>query len=234
MPARATPLPVAGVDGCPGAWVVARVQGRAVLGIDVVDVTALPTAGARICIDIPIGVPETGRRGLEAMVRKRLPGRGSTVFPTPVRAVLDAPGYWEANATSRERCDGRGISRQTWHITPRIAEVDALLAQDPSLDDRLAEAHPELAFTTMNGGVPPQTKHTAAGLGQRRTLLTGWLGDAAVAALPTRLGPARADDVLDAVALAWVAQRWAAGRAEIFSDPAAPCDATGRPMRIVC
>ena len=234
MPARANPPPVAGVDGCPGAWVVARVQGTKVLGIEVVDVAALPGAGARICIDIPIGLPDTGRRRLEAVVRKRLPGRGSTVFPTPVRAVLDAPGYREANATSRRLCDGRGISQQTWHITPRIAEIDALLAADPSLDHRFAEAHPELAFTAMNGGVPPLTKHTAAGLDQRRALLARWLGGAAVAALPTRIGPARADDVLDAVSLAWVAQRWTAGRADVFQDPDAPRDGTGRPMRIVC
>ncbi|HVU71526.1 MAG TPA: DUF429 domain-containing protein [Mycobacteriales bacterium] len=233
-PRRAKPPVVAGADGCPQGWVVARVQGRRLLGIEVVAAAELPTTGAFVCIDIPIGLPERGRRTLESQVRARLPGRGSTVFPTPVRPILDAPGYWEANVLSRELCDGRGISQQTWHITPRIAEIDALLAADPALDERVAEAHPELAFTTMNGGVPPVSKHTAAGLAQRRALLAAWLGEAVVAALPARLGTARADDVLDAVAVAWVAQRWAGGRAEVFQDPECPRDGTGRPMRILC
>jgi predicted RNase H-like nuclease len=233
-PRRPAAPTVAGVDGCPGGWVVARVRGRRLLGIEVVETAAVPGQGERICIDIPIGLPDTGRRAVEALVRRRLPGRGSTVFPTPVRSVLAAPGYAEANATSRRDCDGLGISQQTWRITARIAEVDALLSQTPGLDERIAEAHPELAFTCLNGGRPPRSKHTPDGLEQRRALLAGWLGARAVAGLPRRIGPARADDVLDALACAWVAQRWASGQAEELLDPTAPRDGAGRPMRILC
>nr|MBA3905799.1 DUF429 domain-containing protein [Pseudonocardiales bacterium] len=37
-------------------------------------------------------------------------------------------------------------------------------------------------------------------------------------------------DVLDALAAAWSAARWARGDAEVLGDE---CDARGRPMRVV-
>jgi predicted RNase H-like nuclease len=42
---------------------------------------------------------------------------------------------------------------------------------------------------------------------------------------------ARLDDVLDALAVAWSARRWARGAAEVLGNER---DARGRPMRIVC
>jgi predicted RNase H-like nuclease len=56
------------------------------------------------------------------------------------------------------------------------------------------------------------------------SLLTGWLGD--LGELPA------GDDGLDALAVAWSAQRWLAGRASAL--PGVPAyDEIGRPMRIV-
>jgi predicted RNase H-like nuclease len=193
----------------------------------------VPALAGRIGVDIPIGLPDRGRRAVETEVRRHLPGRGSTVFPTPVRAVLAARDYAEACAISRERCDGRAISRQTWLITSKIAEVDAVLAADPALDERIAEAHPELAFATMNGGTPVPRKKSAEGAAARHRLLTEWLGGPVPLPVPRPAGVA-ADDLLDALACAWVARRWVRGTARVHQDLVRDRDRTGRPMRIVC
>jgi predicted RNase H-like nuclease len=226
-------LRVAGVDGCPGGWVAAVVTDGRLDGWQLVgDPTAFAPLGERVCVDIPIGLPDRGRRSLERAARLRLPGRGSTIFPTPVRAVLGAASYAEACSISRACCDGLAVSRQTWLITPKIASVDAALAAAPALDDSVGEAHPELAFAAMGGQVLAP-KRTAAGRVARLDVLARWLGDDVLPLLPRRLGTARPDDLLDALACAWVAQRWARGQAEVIADPGVPEDSTGRPMRIL-
>ncbi len=236
---------MAGVDGCPGGWIAAVLdEGMQVRWQELRSATELRGLADRICVDIPIGLPETGRRAFESEVRRRLGRRGSSVFPTPVRAVLTeaAPGgsYQRACELSREHCDGRAISRQTWWITDKIADVDAALAAWPGADEIVAEAHPELAFAMMNGGQALSRKKSAEGQAQRATLLRAWLDlspadlEALLAQPEARTGGARSDDRLDALACTWTAQRWARGEAETFVDPAAATDATGRAMRIVC
>jgi predicted RNase H-like nuclease len=69
----------------------------------------------------------------------------------------------------------------------------------------------------------------ARGAGQRIATLARWV-DPAVALGDLPPG-ARLDDVLDALAVAWSAQRWARGTAEVLGDER---DERGRPMRIVC
>jgi predicted RNase H-like nuclease len=83
---------------------------------------------------------------------------------------------------------------------------------------------PDLAFAP---------KKTARGAGQRIAALSRWLDPAA--ALGDLPGGARLDDVLDALAAAWSAQRWACGTAEVLGpgldDP--QLDDRGRAMRVV-
>ena len=137
--------------------------------------------------------------------------------------MLGAPDYAQACAVAR-RLTGRAISLQTFHITPKIAEWDAA-----ALPDGVVEVHPELALRALAPETDFAPKKSARGAGQRIAALARWV-DPAVALGDLPPG-ARLDDVLDALAVAWSAQRWARGAAEVLGDES---DDRGRPMRIVC
>ena len=213
---------VLGLDGARGGWAGALLDGAAVRFLtfgSVGETLTLPVAA--IGIDMPIGLPDHGRRACD-LAAKRLLGRAHPrVFLAPPRGVLDAATYEEAGRRHRELSGGLGLSVQTWHLVPTIREVDAV-ADDP----RLVEVHPELSLAELGGAGPLPSKKTAAGRVARVALLTGWLGDGYVGDLPA------GDDGLDALAVAWSAHRWLAGRARTL--PGVPAyDENGTPMRIV-
>jgi predicted RNase H-like nuclease len=168
--------PVLGVDGCPRGWVAALVDagdtGRVswLLAADIGALLAVDVAAAGI--DIPIGLPEDGPRACDVWARRLLSPRGSTVFPAPVRSVIGAQTYAEACERSRSRRrDGAAISLQTWHILPKIAQVDAALPV--TLEDRVVEVHPEASFLRM-AGAPLPPKRMADGRAARLAALATW------------------------------------------------------------
>lgn len=188
-----------------------------------------------VAIDIPIGLTERGARACDVAARQRLgPTRGTSVFPAPIRPVLAASSYAEANAISRQN-QNLGISQQAWAIYPKIRELDALLQSRPALCERIVEIHPEVSFCHWNGGVPIVAgKRTPDGAAMRRALLDAHFG--ANAFTEARRRHSRADvaddDIADAFAALWTAERIVRG--ESISYPAAQLrDATGLPMRIV-
>lgn len=201
---------MAGVDGFRGRWVVALVAGR-----------SLRFEAA--AIDVPMGLADDAVRPCEPLARRRLPGGASSVFPTPARAVLGATSYLEANARSVTAA-GKKISTQTWFIVPGIRDFDSVVV-DP---ERVVESHPELGFRAMDPGTVFASKKTARGQGQRIAALATWC-ELAAGLVDVPLGPAL-DDVLDAVACAWSAQRWADGVADVLGGE---LDGLGKPMRIV-
>ena len=81
-------------------------------------------------VDIPIGLPESrGGRDADRCARKLLGHpRGSSVFPTPTRQTVEraaqAPQDYTAAAAKERKTAGKGLSRQTFAIAPKIAEVD--------------------------------------------------------------------------------------------------------------
>ncbi|UZJ23826.1 DUF429 domain-containing protein [Rhodococcus antarcticus] len=217
---------VAGVDGFGGRWVVATVDGRDVgftVEQDATGVLAATAGCAAVAIDVPMGLADDAVRSCEPLARRRLPGATSSVFPTPARSVLGATSYPDANARSVVAA-GRKISKQTWFIVPGILDFDSVPV-DPV---RVVECHPEVAFRAMDPGTAFASKKTARGQGQRIAALGLWL-DVAVSLGGIPPGPAM-DDVLDAVACAWSARRWAAGEAEVLGGEP---DGLGKPMRIV-
>ena len=213
---------VLGVDGCRGGWVGALVEGRRVSWhrfATIAEALALPVAA--IGVDMPVGLPATGRRRGALEEERRLGRAQPGGLMAPRRGVLTAATYEEAGRLHRELTGGLGLSLQTWHLVPKIREVDAV-ADDP----RIVEVHPELSLAALGGAGPLPSKKTAPGRAARVALLTGWLGDEYVGDLPA------GDDGLDALAVAWSAQRWLAGRARTL--PGVPAyDENGRPMRIV-
>lgn len=176
---------MAGVDGCRTGWVIATgpaagdVRVEPSLATVVADVRAGRLAG--VGIDMPIGLPaEPGPRACDVAARRLLGPRRSTVFPAPARWCLGRPWH-----------EVRGLSKQAFHLLPKIAEVDALI--DPSVQDRVFEVHPELAFARLTGAVLSAPKRTVEGRAARLAAL-------GLSAVP-RLRGAAPDDVLDALAV---------------------------------
>ncbi len=206
------PTLVAGIDGCPKGWVAVLLSdcrfGRAELAAGFTSLLPILADARVIAIDIPIGLPTGKKRRLaDTEARKLLGGRGSSVFPTPPRLVLEAPTYAEANRISKQSFD-RGVSQQSYALRKKILEIDAHAAAA----DRIYEVHPELSFTAMNG--KPLTHSKKSWHGQQARLLL--LAEAGIT-IPSDLGPVNAippDDIIDAAAAAWSAHRIATSKAE--------------------
>ena len=217
-------MAVLGVDGCPGGWVGAFVEGSRVSwhAGSLEELLALPAAV--VAIDIPLGLP-TGaqRRACDLLARERLGAARSSVFPAPPRPVLAARSHAEASELSRG-AGSVGVSLQTWNIVPKIREADGLR------DLRLLEVHPEVSFRELGGPGPTggwPSKRLAAGRAARLACLRTWLP----VELPSpRPGRAAVDDCLDALVCAWTARRWVAGTATVLGGEP---DATGRVMQII-
>lgn len=191
-----------------------------------VDPEALPFA-ARIAVDMPIGLSDTGERGCEALARRILSPRGSCVFPVPARGVLAFDDLAAARRWSVART-GKSIPAQSWNILPKIRELDGLIS--PAHQMQVRESHPELGFTRLNNGVPLPPKKSAQGRVARLALLAG-AGLPGVAQLMDAL-PRKwvaADDVIDAAMLALTAQAMAAGTARGLGGR---MDGTGKRMEI--
>ena len=208
---------LAGVDGCPKGWIAIVLEGgrfeRAEFSPTFAELLMHLTDAQVIAVDIPIGLPDGSEpRAADIEARKHLGRRGSSVFATPPRAVLEAPTYFEANRISKQRFD-RGISQQSYALRKKILEVDACAAED----DRIYEVHPEVSFTEMNGEPLTYSKKSWHGQPARLRLLV-----TAGIAIPDDLGKAGGippDDIIDAAAAAWSAHRIAAGTGEKLGKP---------------
>jgi predicted RNase H-like nuclease len=220
---------VAGADGCRTGWVVCRRDTDGTLDIRVVKTLAEACEGLSIlAVDMPIGFVDVPRppRACEVEARKLLPGKASSVFPTPCRPVLACATHAEANALSKTM--GVGINQQTFHLFPKMNEVDRLLRGAPALQSIVYEAHPELAFARMNGGRPVLSKkRQPEGYAERRRLLTRHGFRTRV----ERLSGAARDDILDAIAVCRTATLIAAGTATCLG-PTDERDRHGLPMNI--
>ena len=219
-------MAVLGVDGWRGTWVGALLDGRSVTLLalpDVAAVLAVPDVEL-IGIDMPIGLSDDGPRACDIEARRLLGRAGSSVFPAPLRGVLDCADYAAACDESR-RASGKALSVQAWNLVPAIRALDDALDDVPL--DRVREVHPELAFRALDDRVEAP-KANARGLAQRIRALQPAMGvlDALAAAPPG----VPAVDALDACAAAWSARRLADGRGECVGDGA--IDRHGRPMRI--
>jgi predicted RNase H-like nuclease len=219
---------VLGVDGWRGRWVGALLEGRSVRLLDLADVPAvLAVPDVEVVgIDMPIGLSDDGVRACDVEARRRLGRAGSSVFPTPVRAVLATDDYAEARALSRAATDPpRAPSAQSFQLVRAIRSLDDALGDPPA--DHVVEVHPELAFRALDPELR-DAKVTARGMARRLAALRTVMDvDAALLAAPPRVP---AVDALDACAAAWSARRIADGTAECVGDGAT--DARGRPMRI--
>jgi predicted RNase H-like nuclease len=226
-----------GIDGCRGGWLcltrngsTGKIDARILSNIR--EVLAFRPRLDVLAVDIPIGLTERGPRLCDREARARLGrARGSSVFPAPIRPVLAAATYEEACRIGRA-AEGRALSRQAWGIAPKIRQVDDFLAADYSRQDWLHEVHPELSFWCWNGGVPmTHNKKTPEGRREREELVVSRFAEALPAARSMLNGGFSQDDLLDAFAALWTADRILSGDALVFpKDP--PRDARGLRMEI--
>ena len=200
-----------GLDGFSKGWVAVLLDG------DVHEIRfcrnvteALSIGSDRAAIDIPIGMTEDGERACDRLARERLRPHSSRVF-TGARRWLwqEFSDPDEANRDALRRGQKR-VSRQLWHLGPKIMEVDAFVRANGSNDIR--EAHPELVFLRLNAGMALPSKKSEAGFERRRALLKRYgIRDVDKWLLGERVGTgAKPDDVLDACAVA-IAARDASG-----------------------
>ncbi len=209
---------VLGVDACKKGWVGVTNDLHGYFGTTITDLVVAVLQDGPLdvtAIDIPIGLAHDGPRQADALARKLVGRRASSVFSTPVRAALAAASHSEATAIS-VKSTGKGLSQQAYALGKKILEVDEWVR---SASHRVIEVHPEVCFAAMNGGPLRHPKATWAGSEERRGILA-----AAGIILPSDIGAAGemagADDVLDATAASWTALRFAGGKA--ISYPSTP------------
>jgi predicted RNase H-like nuclease len=238
---------VAGVDGCRAGWLcvladAASGEAREAFILPTIDALIARDDLAMIAIDIPVGIPDIaapGGRACDAALRGELGQRQSAVFAVPARAALAEDDYLRANeAALAHSVPARKVSRQCFHLFPKIREVDAQMT--PALQARVMECHPEGAFWAMNGCRPlteakkVKSQPHPPGLALRHLLLAqAGFAPAFLAAHRFPASRAGEDDFLDACACAWTAARILAGRAIRFPDGEPPRDARGLRMEIL-
>jgi predicted RNase H-like nuclease len=165
-----------GIDGCKSGWFYIAISDDQVRHGVVQQVDQLlpkDRSTTRLFIDIPIGLRDDSPepRGCDRFARKRLGKRRSSVFPAPLRTVLDAENHATATARSVALC-GKGLSCQAFAIAPKIREIDTLMRSNPTARNTIREVHPELCFYGLNGGRPMQhRKKTLAGFDERLAVL---------------------------------------------------------------
>jgi predicted RNase H-like nuclease len=205
----------AGLDGCRAGWVCIGWDGRkwaATVFASLAQSLAYVASGARVCIDMPVGLSETGLRACDQEARRLLGPRRSSVFAAPPSFAMQEMSYAELNRESKRRY-GRGISKQAFYLLPKIRETARHLQDHRDRCQDWREVHPELCFAALQGGVPlSENKKTQAGYRQRMAILSARLGARAVTRLidkldahPLRAGVSR-DDILDAMVCGYVAR----------------------------
>ena len=228
-----------GVDACKKGWFAVSIgtDERFEIGIfeTIVDLWNSLQSNALILIDIPIGLPDTGKRRCDVEARRFLKKRAASVFPVPCRQAIHAATYQKA-CRINQKILGVKLSVQTWNIAGKIREVDDLLSKNEKARRCVRESHPEICFWALAGQNPmTHYKKSHRGFAERLKLLkknypaTEEIANSAMQRF-LRKDLAR-DDILDAMALAISA---ASGRKSLVTIPKnPPRDAMGLPMQIV-
>lgn len=221
----------AGIDRWRGGWIVAEcangtVELSASQTIDPVR-EHLASLDA-VAIDMPIALVADGRRDAEAALRSALGSSARSVFTSPTRYAVGAATQAEATILNREH-GGPGISAQAFGLFASIREVRSALNGRGA--NHWWETHPETAFALMNNGTPMASKRSAAGVGQRLAALNEQFSD--VEGLLVQAPPkVPVDDVLDALAALWSAQRIAQGTATLYGPDGRDEEGFSRGIRV--
>jgi len=224
---------VAGVDGCKAGWLCVAKD------LDTGLITSAVFSNAQIllqqkpepliiAVDIPIGLTEVGPRQCDIAARKLLGPRASSVFPAPIRPALQSKTRQHADEICRN-IEGKGVSAQSFAIFKKVLEFDTILSTKPHLQDRVKEIHPEVCFWAWsNKRAMLYNKKSIGGRAERHELVVKHFGVEAVEETRAKylVKCVSHDDIHDAFAALWTAERIFKGRAGVIPDPS-PCDAMG-------
>lgn len=227
---------VVGIDGCSRGWFAAGqaspggpVKFAILSGLTQLDdfFPGWKLAG----IDMPIGLGDDARRPADIEARTFVGPRRSSVFPSPIRPVLQTLDYESGCALSMEIA-GFKFPVQTWHIIKRIIEVDEFIGPE-AIRSKVFEVHPEVSFALMKGDVLPFNKKCAEGQEMRQALLDSAFPSAYFEGRKSCLKKEAAnDDILDSLAALWSAWRILEGKARFFPEEPFQYDSAGRRMVI--
>ncbi len=230
-----------GIDGCRAGWFYVECNGgelRYGVVSRLAELLERASEDATLCIDIPIGLRDDDGTPRECdKEARRCLGRprASSVFPAPIRAILDIQPYAAALNQNRN-ITGKGLSQQAFAIAPKIREVDQLMNSCEKARRLVREVHPEICFWALAGRQPMlHRKKTREGHVERIALLEhvfpGGQELTAEAARAFRRNQVALDDIVDALVAAFVATRSDVDLLTLPEKP--PRDAKGLPMEMV-
>jgi predicted RNase H-like nuclease len=213
---------IAGIDGCRAGWLViceTPLPGpwHAFVAPNFEQAWRRLREFDAVGVDMPVGIPDRGARTCESLARRLLsPRRTASVFSSPIRPILWIDDYKEACKT-RQAIEGKRMSKQSFFIMEKIAEIDAVIQARPEFADKLYEVHPEVSFRALGGGEPMlHPKRDPAGFEERYEHLSDVFPTSAIDSIldtfpRSEVAP---DDVLDAFAVLWSTKRIALSTAE--------------------
>ena len=220
-------LYILGVDGCKGGWIAIRKDiGSGEISSEVhssgeqlINPSTTPDV---LALDIPIGLTDSGPRQCDILARKMLgQPRGRSVFPAPIRPALAATDRQKADAITQS-VDRKGVSAQAFGLYPRIREIDEIMRNDKRACGYVHEVHPELCFMAWNDGEPIlESKKSYQGMSIRWGLVRSHFGGGVVGSVRQRYGASVVadDDIYDAFAALWTAERIHLEIAKVIPDP---------------
>ena len=155
-----------GVDACRAGWFAVLLGGDGPefrVCESFAEVWAWAGQGARLFVDIPVGLPAEGTRRADREARQALPAHlKSTLFNTPVRRAVYAESKEEARRINRQ-LSGKSLSEQSLGIMKKIKDVDSFLQAHPEGVPAVFEAHPETCFGRLAGRFPEHGKKDLLG-----------------------------------------------------------------------
>ncbi len=166
---------VCGIDGCRAGWFAVFLHDSGWKTAVYPDLKTFwddkGQAVSSVLIDIPIGYPSgPDERNCDRAARAALGRRASSIFRVPCREALYCQTYHEANMISRLHT-GKGLSRQTFNIMPKMREADQLFKAFPSAKKVCRESHPELCFVTISANNIVHGKASESGFRERCEIL---------------------------------------------------------------
>ncbi len=229
------PKRLAGIDGCSTGWVSVIAEAgnfssaRLAHSESLTDLLSREVIDFAI-VDMPIGLVDgPASRDVELAMRKYLPGKASSVFPTPARLAIAEWVYFDASFVNQQIL-GKGLPKQTFALFPKLREVDKA-ARDFG-QSRLREGHPEVSFAALKGMPVLSKKRELEGRSERIALLQSQ-GIPAMELLQARIRGAMADDdILDASVLLWSASRFNSSQ-HITLPPVPQSDSAGLEMSVI-
>ncbi len=228
-----------GVDACKKGWFAVCLDPDKRWSIKIFDsIDNLWNAFQKdslILVDIPIGLPGSGKRPCDIEARIILKQRAASVFPAPCRQAIHATNYANACRLNKKVLNAK-LSVQTWNISRKIREVDNLLLGNARARRCVRESHPEICFWALAGGRPmTHYKKTEQGFLERINILNKIFPSTdriVTAAMNTyRRKELTRDDILDAMVLAITANAASEGILTIPKHPVK--DPKGLLMEIV-